>query len=194
MSSLIPLRHTDALLVIDVQNDFCPGGRLAVNEGDQIVPVLNAWIDAAEANQATLAFSRDWHPAGHCSFIEQGGVWPIHCIAESEGAELHPHLHLPDQGRIINKGASLAFDQYSPFDRTDLADWLRQRGASRIWIGGLAQDVCVRQTALDAATHGFETHVILPATRPVNLHAGDGEKALREMRQAGVLLEPSYLY
>lgn len=176
----------DALLVVDMQSDFCPGGNLAVEEGDRVVPVLNKWIDGAQRENIPVFMSRDWHPKGHCSFKEEGGPWPAHCVQETPGAAFHPDLHQPTSAKVITKGQNPDFDQYSAFDRTGLADEMRERGIERVWCGGLAEDVCVRASAIDGAREGFDVKVILPATRPV-----DKEKvgeAREEMREAGVEL------
>jgi len=175
----------DALLVVDVQNDFCPGGRLAVAGGDEIVPVLNRWIEATRKAGAQVVASRCWHPPHHVSFKERGGTWPEHCVQGSAGAEFHPGLELPREALIVSKGVDPDKDNYSAFDDTGLAQRLRTRGVTRVWVGGLAQDVCVRATVLDALAEGLETHLITNATRPVELSTGDGARALQEMRSAG---------
>ena len=181
------LRSGDALLLVDVQIDFCPGGRLPIERGDDVVPVLNAWIAAAEAAGVPVFASRDWHPREHPSFARQGGRWPEHCVQDSEGARFHPELRLPDATIVVTKGTRFDQDQYSAFDQTGLAQEFRRRGVRRVWIGGLAQDVCVMSSALDAAREGFETHVIEQGTRPVS--AVDGRAALTRMREAGVLID-----
>lgn len=178
----------DALLVVDVQNDFCPGGRLAVVGGDEIVPVLNRWIESAHKAGAQVVASRCWHPPHHVSFEERGGTWPEHCVRGGAGAEFHPGLDLPREALIISKGMDPDKDNYSAFDDTGLAERLRSRGVTRVWVGGLAQDVCVRATVLDALNEGFETHLIANATRPVELTPGDGARALKEMCAAGAYL------
>ena len=182
-----PFRSGDALIVVDVQRDFCPGGSLAIAGGDDVVPVLNRWIvEAIEAGIPVVA-SADWHPADHLSFKPQGGQWPVHCVQETDGATFHPDLKLPADAIIVRKGDRADRDQYSAFDATGLADDLRKRGVKRVWIGGLAEDVCVRATALDAAQAGFATHVIAAATKPVT--AAGGEKARADMRAAGVEID-----
>jgi len=187
MGSSEPLGSGDALILVDVQQDFCPGGSLPIEQGHNVVPVLNRWIeDAVQAGVPVFA-SRDWHPAEHLSFHASGGPWPSHCIQDTEGAAFHPDLCLPADVITVTKGHHAHKDQYSAFDETDLGDALRQRGVKRVWIGGLAQDVCVRATALDAVQAGFETHVIAEATRPVTEEGG--RAALAEMRQAGVLID-----
>jgi nicotinamidase/pyrazinamidase len=181
------LSHGDALLIVDVQNDFCPGGALPIKEGDRVAPVLNRWIEAANGSGAVVAASRDWHPRGHASFEEQGGRWPIHCVENTWGADFHPSLNLPADALIISKGTGLATDNYSAFDGTDLSSRLKQRGARRVWIGGLAQEICVRATVLDALKAGFEVHLIQDAARPLDVQAG--RDALEEMAAAGCFVE-----
>lgn len=187
----IPVRFEegDGLLLVDVQNDFCPGGALPVPEGDRIVPVLNRHIEAAVRAGIPVFASRDWHPAGHCSFKEQGGPWPVHCVQNTWGAEFHPDLKLPESAEILSKGTRVDADSYSAFGGTGLDEKLKARGIRRLWIGGLAQDVCVRATVLDARKLGYEVHVLRDATRPVNVRPDDGERALREMQEAGAVIE-----
>jgi nicotinamidase/pyrazinamidase len=182
------LRRGDALLVVDVQPDFCPGGALPVPEGDRVVPVLNTWLDAARAAGVAVVASRDWHPPGHPSFRGQGGPWPPHCVQDTPGAAYHPALALPPDAARVAKGTRLDRDQLSAFDETGLAAHLRARGVARLWVGGLAQDVCVRASVLDALREGFAVHVLRAATRPVDTAAGAA--ALREMEAAGAVLEP----
>jgi nicotinamidase/pyrazinamidase len=178
----------DALLVVDVQNDFCPGGALAVAEGDRVVPVLNCWIERAARAGAPVFASRDWHPPGHVSFAERGGPWPPHCVQGTPGAELHRELRLPAGAVLVSKGTSAERDAYSAFEGTDLALRLRAAGVRRLFVGGLALDYCVRASALDALSYGLE---VVPATRPVDVRPGDGERALTELHAAGVFLEDS---
>lgn len=176
-------KRGDALVLVDVQNDFCPGGALPIEGGHAIVPVLNRCIAAARAKNIPIFASRDWHPVPHISFAERGGPWPPHCIQDSEGAKFHPALELPDSAVKVTKGTRFDRDQNSAFDETGLADHLRGEGVKRLWVGGLAEDVCVRATVLDALKHGFAVTVIENATRPVTPEGG--EKARREMRAAG---------
>jgi nicotinamidase/pyrazinamidase len=184
----IRLNSQDALIIVDVQNDFCPGGLLPVPGGDDVVPVLNRWTERARQDGALVVASRDWHPRSHVSFKERGGDWPAHCVQDSPGAQFHPGLKLPEGVLIISKGESLDKDNYSDFEDTDLSDRLHRAGVRRVWVGGLAQDVCVRATVLDALAEGFETYLIVDATRAVNVNPGDGERALAEMRAAGAKL------
>lgn len=177
------LQPGDALIIVDVQNDFCAGGALAIEHGDDVVPVLNRWIAAAVAKRVPIYVSRDWHPAGHISFVQQGGPWPPHCIQDSEGARFHPQLHLPDSVVKVTKGVRFDQDQNSVFDQTGLSYQLRLTGIARLWMGGLAEDVCVLASVLDARREGFDAVLIEDATKSVS-RAGS-ERARRRMREAG---------
>ncbi|HKL00643.1 MAG TPA: nicotinamidase [Desulfotignum sp.] len=178
------LQPDDALIVVDVQNDFCPGGALPIENADAVIPVLNRWIaDAASAGVPVFA-SRDWHPAGHMSFAENGGPWPPHCIQDSDGAQFHPDLALQDTAVIVTKGVRFDQDQNSAFDETGLAVKLRADGITRLFIGGLAEDVCVLATALDARKNGFAVKLITDATLPVTPEGGSD--ARKKMQDAGV--------
>jgi nicotinamidase/pyrazinamidase len=179
----------DALLIIDVQNDFCAGGSLAVPDGDGVVPVINRWIAAARRAGIPIVVSRDWHPADHTSFLERGGLWPPHCVQGTRGAEFHPALDLPSDSPIVSKGDTPDRDNYSDFRETDLAERLRRGEVRRLWVAGLALDYCVRATVLDAIREGFEVHLILAATRAVDVRPGDGDRALAEIRAAGAIVE-----
>ena len=176
-------QNGDGLLIVDVQKDFCPGGALAIEEGDRIIPVLNHWIQQARRMGLPVYASRDWHPHGHISFKEQGGLWPPHCIQDSDGAKFHPDLHLPDDVVKITTGVRFDQDQNSAFDRTGLSERLKRDGVQRLFIGGLALDVCVLATVIDALKAGFEVQVIRDATRPVN--ENDGRQALSKMKKSG---------
>ena len=180
------LEDGDALLIIDVQNDFCPGGALPIEEGDVVIPVLNRWIAAARAKGVPIYASRDYHPVGHLSFKESGGLWPPHCLQDTEGARIRPDLELPDSTVLVTKGVRFDQDQNSAFDQTGLAEHLRRQGIRRLWIGGLAEDVCVRATVLDGRREGFDVVLIEDATRPVTPEGG--ERARREMREAQIRL------
>src|SRR5262245_33938838 len=183
------LRKGDALLIVDVQNDFCPGGALAVAEGDKVVAVLNKWIEEATAAGVPVFASRDWHPPDHISFSERGGPWPPHCIQGTQGADFHPELKLPLNAQIISKADTPDKESYSAFGGTNLNALLRSAGVRRLWIGGLAQDYWVRDSALDAIREGFEVRVIVNATRAVNVNPDDGRRALAEIEEAGAVLE-----
>jgi len=178
----------DALILVDVQNDFCPGGALAVADGDAIVPVLNALTPKFEVVAAT----RDWHPAGHCSFQDHGGSWPVHCVQDTPGAGYHPDLAAGAASIHVLKGTALDRDSYSGFGgQPDLAAALRERGIERVFIGGLATDYCVKNTVLDALKAGFATVALTDAMRAVNIRAGDGEQSLADMAAAGAVLATS---
>jgi nicotinamidase/pyrazinamidase len=175
---------TVALLIIDVQHDFLPGGALAVPDGDAVVPGL---VQAAEGADLIVA-SRDAHPADHCSFVAQGGIWPAHCIEGTHGAELHPAIAALRPAVVIDKATTSDRDAYSAFDGTGLAATLRDRGVDRLVVGGLATDYCVRASVLDALREGFEVTVLADGVRGVEVEAGDTERALREMREAGAVV------
>ena len=180
------LQPGDALLIVDLQKDFCPGGKLHVPEGDSVVPVINEWIAAARDAQVPVIASRDWHPLEHCSFASQGGRWPEHCVQDSKGAEFHDDLALPETAVRVSKGCAFDQDAYSAFDGTGLQSFLHRRGVQRLWIGGLAEDVCVLQTVLDSCRKGFDTLLIPEATRPVDPASRSRVEA--EMREAGAKL------
>ncbi len=183
------LLASDALLIVDVQRDFCSGGALSVPGADEIIPTVNDLIKEAIEAKALVIASRDWHPPDHSSFHAFGGIWPAHCVQGSDGAKFHAALRLPDDALVVTTGQTVDKDQYSAFDATGLANELRRRGVKRVLICGLAQDVCVRATALDAVEAGFETHLRLSATRAiVPVH---GEEAVVEMVGSGVIVEGS---
>nr|WP_201258020.1 isochorismatase family protein [Syntrophotalea acetylenivorans] len=176
-------RPGDALLVVDVQNDFCPGGALPIEHGDEVVAALNPWIDAAQKRCIPIFLSRDWHPSGHPSFAANGGSWPVHCLQDTRGAALHSELLIPEGAEIVTKGTRFDQDQLSVFDQTGLSDKLRADGIRRLWVGGLALDVCVLASVLDGCREGFDVQLLLAGCRPVT--AEGGREALEKMRQAG---------
>lgn len=182
------IEASDALIVVDVQRDFCAGGALAVNGGDDIVPVINALL----ARFDHAAFTRDWHPADHCSFADppefKDGSWPVHCVQNTPGAAFHADLDLPEGAIMVDKATRPDKDAYTGFDGTDLAQQLRDRGVTRVFVGGLATDYCVKATALDAQRHGFEVVLIEDACRGVDIPTGTTADAIEEMREAGVLV------
>src|SRR5688572_6153089 len=173
-----------ALLVVDVQNDFCPGGALAVAEGDQVVAPLNRLIEDFLRRGEPVFRSRDWHPRQTKHFTEFGGTWPVHCVQDTKGAEFHPDLIDDVRIRTISKGMGDE-DSYSAFDGTGLALQLRQLGVDEVWVGGLATDYCVKNTVLDALKEGFSVKALADAMRAVEVNPGDGERAIEEMRAAG---------
>jgi nicotinamidase/pyrazinamidase len=194
--SEIEYRPGTALVVVDVQNDFAdPNGNLYVQGGGEVVPLINREIDRAQAAGVPVVYTQDWHPPDTPHFAKYGGKWPVHCVRETWGAELHPDLEVV--GDIIRK-ATGPEDGYSGFSathlptgerrETGLEQHLRDRGVHHVVIAGLATDYCVKETALDAVRKSFDTEVITEATKPVEVEAGDGERALREVEQAGVSL------
>jgi nicotinamidase/pyrazinamidase len=181
-----------ALLIVDVQNDFCPGGGLAVPGGDEVVPELNRYIRLFRQRRLPVFASRDWHTAGSGHFRDFGGVWPVHCVQGSDGARLHPDLQLPDDVVIVSKGMDPAKDGFSSFEAiTDsgkgLNECLMEMGIGHIYIGGLATDYCVKLTVLDALLRGYSVTLLIDAVRGVDLAPGDSEKAIREMVKAGAV-------
>ncbi len=181
------MHNSDCLLIVDLQNDFCKGGSLAVREGDQIVEPINQLMQSF----SVIGTTQDWHPPNHCSFKEQGGPWPPHCIQNTFGAELHPRLNKkPIQFRIL-KAQCPEKEAYSGFDGSTLDEEFRKRRIRRIFIAGLTTDYCVRTTALDALRLGYETVVLKDLIRAVNIKLGDGENALAEVRCAGALIASS---
>ncbi|MBI4436874.1 MAG: bifunctional nicotinamidase/pyrazinamidase [Candidatus Omnitrophica bacterium] len=181
---------SEALLLVDVQNDFCPGGALPVPEGDRIVPVLNRYIDKFHSTRLPIFASRDWHPPITKHFKAYGGNWPPHCVQGTRGAQFHPHLALPKDVEVVSKGMNPEKDSYSSFqaftaDGTDFSTLLKERGIQQLFVGGLATDYCVKQTVLDALREGFGVVLLEDAVRGVDLNSGDSEKALEEMRKSG---------
>ena len=181
----IRLQSGDALIVVDVQNDFLPGGSLAVADGDAVVPLLNRYLAAFFARALPIFATRDWHPANHCSFAAQGGTWPPHCVAATPGAAFAPGLALPPSAVVISKATTPGADSYSGFGGTDLAARLRAAGSARLFVGGLATDYCVLNTVRDAIAAGFAVLLLEDAVRAVDLHVGDGACALAQMRALG---------
>ncbi len=175
----------DALIVVDVQNDFLPGGALAVNEGDAVVPVINECIRHFTAKELPIFATGDWHPVDHCSFVENGGQWPKHCVADSPGAQFAENLELPDDVSIVHKGTDIDKEAYSGFQSTDLAEQLHAHGVKRVFVGGLATDYCVLNTVIDALTKGFNVVLLTHAIRAVDLDPGDGNRAILSMRERG---------
>lgn len=177
-----------ALLIVDVQNDFCPGGALGIVGGDKIIPVLNKYIGAFSRRRLPVIFTRDWHPKDTRHFKQYGGKWPAHCIQRTKGARFHPALRMPKGAIILSKGMDPNEDSYSAFEASDkkgrgLAGILRSSGVDGFYIGGLATDYCVKQTALDALRQGFEVNVLADAVKGVNKEGS--RKALKELAKGG---------
>lgn len=189
----VTLKAGDALLVIDVQRDFMPGGALGIQEGELIIPPLNRVITAFLRQRLPVLYSRDWHPADHCSFQAQGGPWPPHCVQNSPGAAFDARLDLAPKPLIFSKGQHRAEDQYSAFLAEDeggqpLSATLRRQGLRRLFVAGLATDYCVSNTALDLRRAGYGVIVLTDACRAVNLDPDDERQALRRMAGAGATL------
>lgn len=179
-----------ALLLVDVQNDFCPGGALPVPQGDRVVPVLNRYVEEARARGRPIYASRDWHPSETRHFKAYGGEWPPHCLQQSSGAEFHPDLNLPPDTIVVTKGQNPESAGYSAFEGETsggrpLADDLRARGVTHLHVGGLATDYCVKHSVLDALRHGFGVTLLTDAIAGVDLTPGDSARALAEMLAAG---------
>src|SRR5919112_2087350 len=173
-----------ALIVVDVQNDFCPGGTLAVPQGDEVIEPLNRQIDQFLEHGAPVYKSRDWHLPNAKHFATYGGTWPVHCVQNTKGAEFHPALRDDPRINVISKGLGDK-DCYSAFDETELASKLHQQNIEEVVVGGLATDYCVKNTVLDALKHGFKVKAFENAMRAVDLQPGDGDRAIDEMRAAG---------
>jgi nicotinamidase/pyrazinamidase len=177
----------DALLIIDFQNDFTPGGALAVEGGDEIGEPIQRLAPQFDVVAAT----RDWHPPDHASFETEGGPWPVHCVQGTDGAELHPAMQDVDVDFIVDVGRERDDEGYSGFEKSDLAEQLRERGVDRVAVCGLATDYCVRASAIDARQEGFDVTVVEDAIRPVEVEPGDGQRAIEEMKEAGAKIATS---
>jgi nicotinamidase/pyrazinamidase len=182
-----------ALLIVDVQNDFCPGGSLAVAGGDEVVPVLNRYADAFAAAGRLVIADRDYHPGRTTHFVQFGGAWPPHCVQGTPGAEYHPDLARPEDTVHVIKGMGAEEDAYSVFqgkaaNGQSFDALLAARGISMLYVGGLATDYCVLQTVLDARKAGLDVVVLEDAVRAVNVEPGDGDRALAQMREAGAVV------
>jgi nicotinamidase/pyrazinamidase len=181
MSTIAVDTATDVLLIVDVQNDFCPGGALAVPGGHEVIPVINRLLKHGWLSVATM----DWHPPNHSSFEPHGGPWPPHCVQETAGAALHSELDAAQIQLIITKGSHPDEEAYSGFHGTELAKILRAKGVKRVVVCGIATDYCVRATAHDALQEGFEVLVLEDAIRGVEVNPGDSQRAIEELRLAG---------
>lgn len=176
----------DALIVVDVQRDFCPGGALAVRDGDAVVPAINRILPQFQHR----FFTRDWHPQNHCSFSPNPRFadqsWPMHCVRESEGAAFPSQLIVPSDAVVVDKGTHPEREAYSGFEDTDLAELLRRRGIQRIFVCGLATDYCVKATALDGLKNGLQVIVVEDACRGVDVPPGTVAQAIEAMQRAGI--------
>ncbi|MDX1410798.1 MAG: bifunctional nicotinamidase/pyrazinamidase [Nitrospirales bacterium] len=186
LTNLHPEKNS-VLILVHVQNDFCPGGALPVTEGDTIIPLINRYIGLFQSEGLSVIATRDWHPPNHCSFKEQGGMWPVHCVQGSRGAQFRADLHIPNGSLIISGATNPKTEAYSAFDGTSLNDHLEDMGAQTLYVVGLATDYCVKQTVLDGCKLGYRIVVLEDAVRGVNLRPDDSQKALKEMSDAGAL-------
>jgi nicotinamidase/pyrazinamidase len=185
--SAIHLERGDALLVIDMQVDFLPGGALGVAGGFETIAPINHLIELFRAQGLPVFASRDWHPDNHCSFAAQGGPWPPHCVADTLGAEFAAELALPDDAVVISKADTPGVDAYSAFAGTELSNQLRAREVTRVTVCGLATDYCVLNTVSDALEEGFETLIVPEAMRAVDVKPGDGSRAMDRMVARGAV-------
>ena len=186
------MQAKDALIIVDVQNDFCPGGALAVSGGDEVVPVLNRAIERFTKAGLPIFATRDWHPEKTNHFKAYGGIWPVHCVQGTRGAEFHAGLELGKDIVVVSAGMVPDEDGYSGFQARDpsgarLAELLQRKGVERIIVGGLATDYCVKHTVLDGLKEGFKVLLLADAIRAVNLKPHDGELAIAEMVRAGAV-------
>jgi nicotinamidase/pyrazinamidase len=185
----LPIRIAagDAIVVVDVQNDFLPGGALAVPGGDRVVPVLNRYLALFDERSLPIFATRDWHPVNHCSFREHGGTWPPHCVAGTSGAAFAPALALPPATIVVSKGTDAGKEAYSGFQGTDLAARLRAAGVRRLFIGGLATEFCVLATVSDALSEGFSVFLLLDAIQALEIKPGDARRSEQEMIDRGAV-------
>lgn len=184
------MKHKKALLVVDIQNDFCPGGALGIKDADRIIPAINKYIKIFSKKKLPIFSSRDWHPKKTTHFKEFGGIWPRHCIQNSKGAEFHPELKLPKEAILLYKGMDPEKDSYSVFQAQDkngisFLNLLKIWGVGEIYIGGLATDYCVKFSAIGALKERFKVKLLVDAIKGVNLQPGDSQAAMREMVGSG---------
>lgn len=187
------MKEKPALVVIDVQNDFCKGGALEVPDGDAVVPVLNRYMERFASARLPIYASRDWHPETTKHFKKNGGLWPVHCVQGTRGAEFHEGLAFPEGTVVITEGDAPELEGYSCFEGRDpggegFGELLRSGGVEHLYIGGLATDYCVRATALDALKQGFKVTLLIDAVRGVDLEPGDSERAVEEMKKNGAAI------
>ncbi|MGR9053456.1 MAG: isochorismatase family protein [Gammaproteobacteria bacterium] len=180
---MVKLVSGDCLIAVDVQNDFLPGGALAVAQGERVIPVLNRYIALFLKHRLPIFATRDWHPIAHCSFVNQGGPWPMHCLAENQGSAFAEDLQMPETAEIVSKGVDAESLGYSGFEDTDLAERLSRLNAKRLFVGGLATEYCVLNTVFDALSKGYRVLLLQDAVRAVNPE--DGHGAIERMRACG---------
>ena len=183
----VALLEGDALIIVDLQRDFLPGGALPVPRGDEVEPVMNAYIRLFRDKGLPIVATRDWHPPNHCSFQEQGGPWPPHCVQGTPGAEFALGLELPPDVVVVSKATKPDEEAYSGFQGTDLHERLKSTGVRRMFVGGLATDYCVLSTVKDALALGYRVFLLKDAIRAVDVHPGDGDRAEKEMVSLGAV-------
>lgn len=183
----VTLLSGDALIIVDLQRDFLPGGALPVPHGDEVVPVVNAYIRLFRDKGLPIVATRDWHPPNHCSFREQGGSWPLHCVQGTSGAQFALGLELPPDVLIVSKATNFQEEAYSGFQGTDLHERLKSLGVRRLFVGGLATDYCVLSTVKDALALGYGVFLLKDAIRAVDAHPGDGDRAIEDMVSLGAM-------
>ncbi|RLG88344.1 MAG: bifunctional nicotinamidase/pyrazinamidase [Thermoprotei archaeon] len=184
---LVKLSKYDALIIIDMQNDFMPGGALPVPKADEIIPTLNKYIALFKSKNLKVIATRDWHPPNHISFKTRGGPWPPHCIQGTKGAEFHPDLKLPKDVIVISKATEPDKEAYSGFEGTDLDKVLKEYGIKRLFVGGVATDYCVKATVLDGLRLGYTVFLLLDGIKGVDVNPRDVEKAIDEMLSEGAI-------
>lgn len=186
-SNHVVLAPGDALLVVDLQNDFLPGGALGIAGGDALLPVLRRYCECFVRHRLPIVFSRDWHPPRHCSFREQGGPWPVHCVAHTPGSLAPKQFPIPSTVETIYKATKPDKDVYSVFEDTLLHELLQRNHVRRIFIGGLATDYCVLYSIRDARRLGYEACLLLDGIAAINRQPGDGQRAIDEMLRIGAV-------
>lgn len=185
MISKIKLRNTDALILVDIQNDFLTGGSLPVPKGDLVIPILNEYIVIFNKADAKIFATRDWHPPNHMSFLECGGIWSSHCVQDTNGADFNPNLNLPKEFVLISKATDPTREGYSGFENPKLLKILKKEQIKRVFIGGLAIEYCVKNTVLDALRFGFITFFLFDGSRGINSNLGDVAEAIELMELKG---------
>jgi nicotinamidase/pyrazinamidase len=185
------LRTRQALVIVDLQRDFCPGGALPVREGDEVIEPINGLIRKFQAEDMPVLFTRDWHPKNHCSFKSQGGIWPPHAVRDTPGAQFPPSLHVPKSATIVSKATGRDAEAYSGFQGTDLGARLRSMGVKDLFIAGLATDYCVKNTVIDGIGEGFRVSLVTDCVKGVNLKRTDSATAFRKMIGRGARMTTS---
>ncbi|MBK5133317.1 MAG: nicotinamidase [Candidatus Lokiarchaeota archaeon] len=187
MKNKITIKKTDALIVVDVQNDFLSGGSLPVPKGEKIIPFLNYYLDLFKKAQGKVFATRDWHPINHLSFKEQGGIWPSHCICGTKEAEFTPKLKLPKNVTVISKATDPDKESYSGFDGTELCKKLKKNKVINVFVAGLAIDYCVKNTVIDAINLGFKTFFLKDASQGIDVNPGDVKRSIEMMQNKGAI-------